>query len=458
MSASAIAMSPPTGPSVSCAAGGVATSIGIPSAVSADLLQPPAAVQRHILIALVGLIFVAIAWAGFARVEEVTKGQGRVIPASKIQLVQNLEGGIVREVLVREGTIVKEGQVIARIDPTIAGSSLGEAREKMLALEAMVARLEAEVENKPLTFGRDLALKRPDLIAAQTEQHEVRKRELAAALSGLELLERQRGQEILELEAKIETLKRSSALVDQELELIRGLEKSRAASRSELITAETRANDTAGALKAAELALPRIRDAQREVRDKRMEKIAAFQGESLQKLANSKVELAALGQASRGTEDKIARTTIRAPTAGIVKTVSITTPGQVIQPGHNLVEIVPVNDSLLVEAQVRPQDIAFLRPGQPAMVKLSAYDFSIYGGLRATLEQIGADSITTDKGETYYLVRVRTERNSIQRGGDSLPIMPGMVADVDVITGSKSVLSYLTKPLVRVQQNALRER
>ncbi len=431
---------------------------GIPSSVSADLMLPPTQLQRRMLLTLAGLVLVAISWAAIARVEEVTKGQGRVIPASKIQLVQNLEGGIVREVLVREGAIVKEGQIIARIDPTIAGSSLGEAREKMSALEAMVVRLEAEVEAKPLIFPSELAAKRPDLISAQRDHYEVRRRELAAAISGLELQERQRGQEILELEAKIETLARALGLVRQELELIRGLEKSRAASRSELLAAEGRANETAGMLKAAELALPRVRDAQREVRDRRFEKVAAFQGDSLQKLANARVELAALGQSSRGSEDKLARTIIRAPVAGIIKSVSVTTPGQIIQPGHNLVEIVPINDTLLVEAQVRPQDIAFLRPGQAAMVKLSAYDFSIYGGLKATLEQIGADSITTEKGETYYLVRVRTDRNSIERGGDNLPIMPGMVADVDVITGSKTVLGYLTKPLTRLQQNALRER
>jgi membrane fusion protein, adhesin transport system len=400
----------------------------------------------------------AIGWAAFAHVEEVTRGQGRVIPARKIQNVQNLEGGIVREVLVREGSLVREGQIIARIDPTIAGSSLGEAREKMASLEAMVARLEAEVESKPLSFPPALAASRPDITASQRDHYETRRREFNAAVSGLELVEQQRGHEILELEAKIATLSRSLVLVQEELQLIRGLEKTRAASRSELIAIEGKANDTAGALKAAELALPRARAAQAEVRDKRLEKVAAFQGESMQRLASARTELAALSQSSRGSEDKLARTTIRSPANGIVKSVSVTTPGQVVQPGHNLVEIVPLDDTLLIEAQVRPQDIAFLRPGQPALVKLSAYDFSIYGGLKATLEQIGADSITTDKGETYYLVRVRTEKSSLQHGQDTLPIIPGMVADVDVITGSKTVLAYMTKPLTRLRQNALRER
>ncbi len=430
----------------------------IPSAVSADLLLPPTQARRLLLSALAASVVVAILWAAVAPVEEVTRGQGRVIPASKIQLVQNLEGGIVREILVREGTVVREGQIIARIDPTLAGSTLGEAREKMVSLEAVVARIEAEVEGKPLVFAAELASQRPDIVASQRDHFEIRKREFNAAVSGLEFLEKQRAQEILELDAKIATLTRALELVNEELKLIRTLEKTRAASRSELIAVEARANDTAGALRAAELALPRARAAQEEVRDRRNEKVAAFQGEALQRLSSARTELAALQQSSKGSEDKLARTTIRAPAHGIVKSVSITTPGQVVQPGHNLFEIVPLNDTLLVEAQVRPQDIAFLRPGQPALVKLSAYDFSIYGGLKATLEQIGADSVTTEKGETYYLVRVRTERSSLQSGADTLPIIPGMVADVDVITGSKTVLGYLTKPLTRMRQNALRER
>jgi membrane fusion protein, adhesin transport system len=430
----------------------------IPSAVSADLLAPPTRARRLLLAALAACVLTAIGWAAVARVEEVTRGQGRVVPASKLQLVQNLEGGIVREVLVREGMIVREGQVIARIDPTIAGSSLGEAREKMVSLEAIVARLEAEVEGKALAFAAELTASRPDLVASQREHYDTRQREFNAAVGGLERLEQQRAQEILELEAKIETLSRALVLVRQELELTRSLEKSRAVSRSEVLAAESKANDTAGALRAAELALPRARAARSEVQERRGEKIASFQGEAMQRLASARTELAALAQVTRGSEDKVARTTIRAPANGIVKTVSVTTPGQVVQPGHNLFEIVPLNDTLLVEAQVRPQDIAFLRPGQPALVKLSAYDFSIYGGLKATLEQIGADSITTEKGETYYLVRVRTDRSTLQNGQDTLPIIPGMVADVDVITGSKTVLAYLTKPLTRMRQNALRER
>ncbi|CAN0232286.1 unnamed protein product [Phaeothamnion confervicola] len=268
----------------------------------------------------------------------------------------------------------------------------------------------------------------------------------------------QRAQEIKEAQSRIETLRRSLEITTEELEMIRPLEKSRSASRSELLLVEAKYNDIRGALESTRLAIPRLEAALSEIGRRRTERIEAFRGDALQRLSSARVEHSALQETSRASEDKVARTTVRAPTDGIIKTVHVTTPGQVVQPGHSLVEIVPVNDTLLVEAQVRPQDIAFLRPGQDALVKITAYDFSIYGGLVAKLEHIGADSISTEKGETYYLIRVRTAKAHLAHGSSTLPIMPGMVAEVDVITGSKTVMGYLTKPLVRMRQTALRER
>ena len=431
---------------------------GVPTAVSADLLSLPSPRLSALMASLIGLVGAFVLWSAFAYITEVTAGRGRVIPASKIQVVQNLEGGIVRAILVREGEMVREGDVLVRIDPTIAGSSLGEAREKILGLMALIARLEAEVEDKPLAFPAAVLESRPDLAGHQREHFEARRRELEAAVGAFSLQETQRSQEILETQSRIATLKRSLELAREELGLVRNLERNRAASRSELIGIEAKANDIDGALRAAELALPRLQAAVSEIRDRRTEKISVFRGDALQKLAAARVELSAAEQASRSSEDKVARTTVKAPTTGIVKTVSVTTPGQVIQPGHSLMEIVPLNDTLLVEAQVRPQDVAFLRPGQAAKVKLTAYDPAIYGSLSARLEQIGADSITTDKGETYYLIRVRTEKSHLEYRGQVLPIIPGMVADVDVVTGAKTVLTYITKPIVRMRDMALRER
>lgn len=431
---------------------------GVPTAISADLLAMPSRRASALMLTLVALVAVFILWAILATVQEVTTGRGRVTPASKIQVVQNLEGGIVREVLVREGAFVREGDILLRIDPTQAGSSLGEAREKILGLGALIARLEAEVEGRPLSFPAELAKGRPDLVTHQREHYEARRKEIEAAIAALDLQEVQRAQEIKEAQSRIKTLRRSLELAGEELDMIQRLERSRSASRSELLVVEAKVNDTRGALEATNLALPRLEAAMSEIGRRRTERIEAARGESLQRLSSARVEHSALQEMSRGSEDKVARTTVRAPTDGIVKTVNVTTPGQVVQPGHSLVEIVPINDTLLVEAQVRPQDIAFLRPGQDALVKITAYDFSIYGGLAAKLEHIGADSISTDKGETYYLIRVRTNTAQLTHGSGSLPIIPGMVAEVDVITGSKTVMGYLTKPLVRMRQTALRER
>lgn len=431
---------------------------GVPSAISADLMSMPSGTASLLLIALVCLVGTFVIWASFATVQEVTVGRGRVTPASKIQLVQNLEGGIVREVLVREGQHVNEGDIILRIDPTQAGSTLGETREKMIGLAALIVRLEAEAGDHELRFPSEIEADRPDLVAHEREHYLTRQKEIEAAVATFNLQEKQRSQEIKEAQSKIETLRGTLAIAQEELALIQPLEKTRAASRSELLAAQSKVNETSGALDATILAIPRLEAAMTEIARRRTERIEAFHSDALQRLASARIEHSSLAESSRGSQDKLTRTTVRAPTGGIVKTVHVTTPGQVVQPGHNLVEIVPMNDNLVVEAQVRPQDIAFLRPGQEALVKITAYDFAIYGGLPAKLENIGADSIVNDKGETYYMIRVRTEKNSLSHGGGTLPIIPGMVAEVDVITGSKTVMGYLTKPLVRMRQSALQER
>jgi membrane fusion protein, adhesin transport system len=263
---------------------------------------------------------------------------------------------------------------------------------------------------------------------------------------------------VIETRSKIESLKLTLVLAQREQEMIRPLVASGAAARIEALRAETKVVETDGALKGSELALPRVEAALAEARDRRREKGDGVRTEALAKLSQAESELAALSQTMRNSEDRLRRTDMTAPVNGIVKSLNVTTIGQVIQPGLSAVEIVPVDETLLVEAQVRPQDIAFLRPGLDATVKLTAYDSTIYGGLPGKLEHIGADSVTPDKGETYFIIRVRTNANALHHKGRDLPIMPGMVAEVEIRTGQKTVLQYLLKPMTRMQQQALRER
>jgi membrane fusion protein, adhesin transport system len=432
--------------------------LGLPTAVSADLLAPPRRLHRVSVLMLATLMVGFGVWAHGAAMTEFTVGQGKVIPARKVQVVQNLEGGIVRAIAVREGQTVKAGDVLLSIDPTAPGAQLGEAREKAAALQAVIIRLDAELKGARPEFPAELAARRPDLVANELALFESRRREIESALSALDLQVRQREQEVVETRAKIETLGATLNMAKREHDLIRPLVVSGAAPRIEGLRAESKVVETDGALKGAELALPRVEAALAEARDRRREKAESQRTEAFAKLSQAESESAALAQAMRGGEDKLRRTDMTAPVNGIVKSVHVTTVGQVVQPGLSAVEIVPLDETLLVEAQVRPQDIAFLRPGLEANVKLSAYDSTIYGGLPAKLEHIGADSVTTEKGETYYVIRVRTDAAVLHHRGRDLPIIPGMVAEVEVKTGQKTVLQYLLKPMTRMQQQALRER
>jgi adhesin transport system membrane fusion protein len=431
---------------------------GVPTAISADLLRPLPRGLDALMLALIGVVVAFIAWSAFAVIEETTRGEGRVIPSRKIQVVQNLEGGMVRELNVRGGDKVSLDDVLLRIDPIKATSSHGEARERMIGLRILIERLEAEIQGRPLEFSQELQASASDLISRQRQHYLARQTEMGAAISAFKLQAEQRTQEIRELNARIAMQRASLALAREEIQMLAPLVERRAVSTSDMLAARRRLNEAQGALSAAELALPRVQAQRAEVVKRSTERQAAFRAAALKELTAARVDLAALEETSREAADILARTVVRAPANGVVKTVHVTTIGQVVKPGSDLVEIVPSDDTLLIEARVRPRDIAFLRPGQAALVKLTAYDFSLYGGLEGQLEQIGADSITDEKGETYYLVQVRTRSSRLQHGDANLPIIPGMVAQVDIQTGAKTVLKYLIKPLTRMREDALRER
>lgn len=400
----------------------------------------------------------AVGWAALAQVEEVTRGEGRVIPASRIQLVQNLEGGIVRRIATREGAEVKAGELLVQIDATGFGSSLEERREKLTGLRAVLARLEADAEARPLDMPEDIVRQRPRLAHEQAELHASRRREVQATLAALDLQIGQRRQEIEEVRSKAANLARAVEIAGEELTLTRPLVARGAAARIEVIRLEARLNELQGGLEGARLALPRLEKALSEAQSRRAEREMAILAEMRSQLSETRVQIAALEQSIKADLDRVDRTEVRAPVAGIVKTLHVSTPGQVVKPGMDIVEIVPSGDTLLVEARVRPQDIAHLRPGLDAVVRLTAYDYTAYGVLRGRLEHVGADTVQTERGETFYPVRIRTDGASLATHGREHPILPGMVANVDIVTGRKTVLTYLTKPITRLQAEALRER
>ncbi len=431
---------------------------GNPTGISSDLLRPPRRWTNGLLLFIVVTVAAIIVWAWWAELEEVTSGSGQVIPASKIKVVQNLEGGIVSAILVNDGAQVKEGQVILRIDPTGFGARLNESLGRQAGMEATLTRLRAEANGTEPEFSDELIEKWPDLVSRELTLFQTRREGLQASLSALNQLVRQRSQEITELRNQIRVFDRSLALAREELELMRPAVRDGIVSRVELFRTETRVNDLDGQLSSAKLSLPRVEATLAEAQQRKAEREKLFRSEALLERNTIEVELAALTETISAEQDRVARTDVRSPVDGIVKEVKVTTIGQVVQPGLDLIEIVPLDDSLLIEAEVRPADIAFLRPGQPAIVKLTAYDFTLYGTLEGELERISADTIEDEQGERFFKILVRTQRNFLGEEDAGNSILPGMVAQVDVITGKKTVLQYITSPLLRVQGQALRER
>ena len=425
-------------------------------------LDPAHPAGHLILIAVAALMLVALLWSALAQVDEVTHAEGQIIPSSQVQVVQNLEGGIVQEILVHEGDVVDKDQILLRIDDTRFASSYQEGRLKYLALLAQVSRLTAETQDKPLVLPPEIGKEAPQLADDARRLYTTRQQELASTVQILEEQRKQREQELSEMQSREGQLQRSYALLREEHDRTAPLADEGAISRVELLRLERQVNETRGDLEGVRLRLPAARSAVEEARSKIEDAKIKFRTDAQGQLNDAKAELAATAENNTAALDRVTRTAVRSPMRGTVKRLKVTTVGGVVQPGMDLVEVVPLEDKLLVEARVRPQDIAFLHPGQRAMVKLTAYDSTIYGALEATLEHISADTITQEEKDgnsrSYYLIRVRTLDHGYLKDGKSLPIIPGMTATVDVLTGRKSVLHYLMKPIVRAEERALRER
>ncbi|USG62318.1 HlyD family type I secretion periplasmic adaptor subunit [Sneathiella marina] len=429
------------------------------SDVVAAKIQGPNPRSFLLLFGIVAFFVAAYVWADRAVLDEVTRGDGKVIPSSKVQVIQNLEGGILEELLVSEGDIVEKGQILLRIDDTGYSSRAGEIESNYLNLMGKIARLEAEASGSGITFPPELLAERQDISISEQDLFNARQSELQSQISILRQQAQQRSQEIQEINGRLKQLRTTLALANEEKSITEPLVKKGIVPKVQFLQLKREINELQGQISASNLALPRVDGALKEANQRIEEKILTFRSKASQELGVVRAEYEAARQAILGVADRVARTDVRSPVNGEVKELKIQTIGGVVRPGQDIVEIVPIDDSLLVEARIRPSDIAFLRPGQEATVKITAYDFSIYGGLPAKLERISADTIVDEQtGESFYQIIVRTDQNYLQRGENTYPIIPGMVASVDTLTGHKTVLDYILKPILKTRDSALRER
>jgi membrane fusion protein, adhesin transport system len=405
--------------------------------------------------AAVIVVALLLLWAALAKVDEVTRGDARVIPSRQLQVVQSLDGGIVSEILVQEGQVVEAGQLLLRVEETRATAGMRESAATGIALRARAARLRALAEDKP--FLPPDATNEEDKRTVEEERrlYTSRLSELDAQLAVVRQQMAQRRQEESEAQARRTAAQRALELGQQELAQTRPLLATGAVSQVEILRLERDVTRNRGESEQAAAQIERARAAIGESQRKAQEAELTFRNEARRDLNEAMGKLNALNEGAVALQDKVSKSQIKSPVRGRVQRLLANTVGGVVQPGKDIVEIVPLDDTLVLEARVQPRDIAFIRPGQAATVKFSAYDFSIYGGLEAKVENISPDTVIDERGNAFYLVRVRTAQAGFT---DKLPIIPGMTAEVDVLTGRKTVLSYLLKPVLKVRDGALRER
>ena len=420
----------------------------------ARLQQEPLRARRLLRLAA-GVLVLLVIWAYFAELDEVTRGEARVVPTSQVQIIQSVDGGVVEALLVREGQIVDAGQLLMRVDPTRFVSTMQESRAAQLSYQAKALRLEALTRGMPFNPPAELVREAPDIVAQELRLYESRRAEIGAQLYISQAQLTQRQQELNEVLARRDQAERSLELMNRELNATRPMIATGAVSEVEVLRLEREVARLRGDREQATAQISRVQSAILEATRKIEEVQLTSRNQMSGELSETMNKLATLSQGGRALEDKVKHADIKSPVRGTVKRLLVNTMGAVVQPGKEVVEIVPLDDALILEVQITPKDIAFLRPGQQAMVKFSAYDFSIYGGLEADVINIGADSVIDEKGNAFYHVRVRTHKPSL---GPNLPVIPGMVAQVDILTGKKSVLAYLLKPVLRARANALTER
>ena len=442
---------------------------------AALLLSTPKS-ARVLLWVIIAFIFLACFWAALSKLDKVTVGEGKVIPSSHLQVVQNLEGGLVKELLIREGDTVTKGQTLLLIDDTLFRSDFRERVQELTGLNGEAIKLSTLIksvvvnsnghvnnwhesvliERIPLTFKDDFVKKNPKVVFRQRAGYREKLNNLENQLSVTSQQVHQKEQELIEITSRVKSLKQSYDFAQEEYLITKPLADDGVVPQIDLLKLQRQVNDTKRELSSAELSIPSLTSSLQEMVFKHVDIALKFRAEQQEQLNEIEDRLLTMTETRISLKDRVERTVVLSPVNGSIKKLHVNTVGGVIQPGMDLVEIVPSEDNLLIEAKIAPKDIAFLRPGLNAVVKLSAYDFTVYGGLNGILENISADTIQDEEGNSFYLVNIRTESNNLGEA-KNLPIIPGMTASVDIVTGKHSVLDYLLKPILQAKHSALRE-
>ncbi|MEP0708078.1 MAG: HlyD family type I secretion periplasmic adaptor subunit [Parvibaculum sp.] len=425
-----------------------------------DPVRGPKQAVLTLLGIVAGLFFFLLLWSAFAHIDVTASGEGAVVPSSHIQVVQNLEGGILRNVLVREGDRVAEGDVVAQIDNTGALSSYREDLSTFRAMQASAARLSAEASGAPLAFPADLidADESAALVAAETSLYESRMAGLTDAIAVFERQEEQARETIAEATERIGHLEDKRRSLAAEHNLVARQVRDGLMSVVEKLKLERMLAETDEALSKARGDIRAAGIELQELASRIAERRSTFVSEAREELGRANAEVAALSQRLIAHRDRVGRRDVRAPANGIVKRVATLTSGAVIEPGGTIMEIVPLDDTLFIEARMAPADIAFIHAGQEAKVRITAYDFSVYGALPGRVERVGADTQMTEEGAHYFPVTVSVDHAALEDRQADLPIIPGMISQVSVITGDRTILAYLLKPVLKLRESALQER
>jgi adhesin transport system membrane fusion protein len=424
------------------------------SAEQAILEQEPLRAKR-LLYGIASVVILLVAWAYVAEVDTVTRGQGKVIPSRQVQILGSQDGGVITDIMVREGDLVAKGQLLIKLDPTRSNSSLGENRAQLIGLQVKAARLSALAGGVLFQPTAEMISVAPDVVKEEQQLYQSNLAELSVQQRIADQQLTQRREELNELTARESQLATEYRLADQELSGTRPMLASGAVSEVEILRLEREVNKAKGELQQTRAQIDRVQASIVEAQEKLLGIDLEFANNAREQLTDTVTQINALSEAAAGLSDRVRQTNLVSPVAGTIKQLLFNTLGGIVLPGRDVIELIPADDTLLVEVRIRPQDIGFLAPGQEANVKVTAYDFVVYGGLEGRVEQIGADTVLDEEGNAFYEVTVRTR--SADLGADK-PIIPGMTVEVDVLTGKKTVLAYLLKPVLRARQRALSER